>query len=100
MKTIFVIYTNKKLDENNHIKRYCFNIKDDIKLNDMIKSNNYSSAMQVVSILPKTYIYYNDATGELSNELNSTLQREIRTIEIREDNDKVIYGKLLNETAA
>ena len=42
MKTIFVIYTNKKLDENNQIKRYCFNIKDDIKLNDMIKSNNYS----------------------------------------------------------
>lgn len=98
MKTIFVIYTNKKLTDKEigYTKRYCFNTKDDVKVGDMIKSPNYDTAMQVVQVLEEAFSHFNHATGDLSNSLTNTKQFLIRELCIREEDTSVIYGKILN----
>ena len=100
MKTILVIYTNKKLTKSSEIgknKRYAFNTEADLKEGDMFESNDYSTKLQVVKVLDKSYIYYNASTGELSDMFTSASQWLIRTVVIREDVSDVVYASLVKE---
>ena len=85
MKTIFVIYsydTDKSLEDLKSKKRYVFRTNDDLQVGDIVKSDNYDANMVVVEVLNKDFLYFNKSTGELSNELGSTQQYPIRTLQI------------------
>jgi hypothetical protein len=45
--------------------------------------------------LDKNFKYYNSSNGELSDEISSTLQNEIKTLVIREEESNVVYGRLV-----
>lgn len=95
MKTILVIYTTTKITDAKSLrqsKHYAFNTDSDISEGDMLDSKEYSSYMQVVKVLDKNYKYYNNSTGELSDNFNSTSQREIANLEIRNDNNNIVYA--------
>ena len=54
MKTILIIYTNKKLIgiiDTSKYQTYSFNTSVDIKEGDLISSKEYSTNMQVVKVL-------------------------------------------------
>jgi hypothetical protein len=96
MKTVLVVYTDNFLSKSAvaRAKKYCFNTESDLREGDMIKSKDYTTSMQVVKVLDKSYKYFNGATGELSDEFNSTAQWEIKTLVIKEENNDVVYGSL------
>jgi hypothetical protein len=96
MKSIIVIYSNTKIAQGavNKYKRYVFNTDSDVQVGDMITSKEYTTKLQVVEVLDKSYKYYNQATGELSNEFNSTQQWLTKSLVIREDNQDVVYGTI------
>jgi len=96
-KTIFVVYTNEKVNakEAGRLKRYAFNTTAPIKVGDMLQSPEYSTKMQVVNILDSAHKYFNGSTGELSDKFNSTSQWEIRDFIIREDSETAVYGKII-----
>ena len=94
MQTILVIYTDFKIVNDQQIarnKRYYFNIDSDVKVGDLIKTFEYSTNIQVVKILNEAYRYYNGSTEELSNTFTSSLQWQIKTIQIYE-NKNIILG--------
>lgn len=98
-KTIVVVYTNIKLSQNeaNCKKHYVFNTSDKIKVGDLIESKEYTTAMQVIKILDKTYTYYNLCTSELSDKYTSAAQREVRELILREDKSDAVYARILNK---
>lgn len=99
MKTILVVYSNVRNLSKEEVKKqkyYAFNSKD-LQEGDIIKSPNYTTDMVVVKVLPVAYKYYNMSTGELSNDYNSTSQREIRELVIREDNAEVVYASFVHK---
>jgi hypothetical protein len=53
--------------------------------------------MQVVKILDTSFKYFNRATGELSNEFNSTEQWEIRTIVVRDKDEPEVVHAFIEE---
>jgi hypothetical protein len=77
------------------LKKYAFNTSDEVVVNNTITSTKYNTAMQVVRVLDNAYKYYNPSTGELSNEYTSTMQWEIKTLAIREEDDSIVYGKIV-----
>ena len=99
MKTILVVYTNKitplSVKEIAGLRKYAFNTKSNLEFGSIISSPEYSTNMVVVKILEDSFKYYNSATGELSNDFTSTLQWEVRTLAIRNEEETVVYGKLL-----
>ena len=95
MKTIIVIY-KKITKEVNSKPKYSFNTNSDLKVGDIIKSSQYSSNMQVVSVLDKCYRYVNCKTGDLSMECNSTNCFAIRELVIQDKEENKIYGTLIN----
>ena len=99
MRTILVVYTDNLLSKNEiaKAKKYSFNTESNLKEGDMVKSSTYSTAMQVVKVLDKSYKFYNSSTGEMSDEFNSTAQWEIKTLVIREDNADVVYGSVIKK---
>lgn len=100
MKTIFVIYTNKKIEKPGYQKRYAFNTASDIKVGDMIDSPSYDTNMQVVQVLDKGYKFFNSKTGDMSNEMTNSNLYEIRELEIRANEDKKIYGSIITSDEA
>jgi hypothetical protein len=96
-KTIIVVYTDRKLGKKDaaKLKRYAFNTTASVKEGVMLKSAEYSTAMQVVKILPKAHKYFNASTGELSDTYNSTAQWEIRDFIVRNDSETAVYGSIL-----
>ena len=102
MKTILVVYTNEKLTveqiNSRKMKKYCFRIDGEIAVGDVLKSKTYSTNMVVTDILDTDYKYYNNQTGDLSNEITSTMCYLIKTIVIRTEEEDVIYAtKVANE---
>lgn len=96
-KTIFVIYTNERKEKAAYDKRYAFNTESDVKEGDMLKSDNYKTNVQVVKILDTAFKYFDRNSGELSNNLYSTNQYEIRNIRVIEplnETDTIIFEKL------
>lgn len=99
MKTILVIYTANTVTNNSTVakyKRYAFNTKSDIEIGDLISSAAYTTSMQVVKVLSKSYKYYNAETGKLSDRFSSTKQWNIKELVIREDDSEVVYGSITN----
>ncbi len=99
MKTIIVIYTNNRINSSKEVNskpKYSFNTNSDLKVGDIIKSSQYSSNMQVVSVLDKCYRYVNCKTGDLSMECNSTNCFAIRELVIQDKEENKIYGTLIN----
>lgn len=99
MKTIIVIYTNNRINSTKEVNskpKYSFNTEAALKVGDIIKSSQYSSNMQVVSVLDKCYRYVNCKTGDLSMECNSTNCFAIRELVIQDKEENRIYGTLVN----
>ena len=99
MKTIIVIYTNNRINSTKEVNskpKYSFNTEANLKVGDIIKSSQYSSNMQVVSVLDKCYRYVNCKTGDLSMECNSTNCFAIRELVIQDKEENRIYGTLVN----
>ena len=99
MKTIIVIYTNNRINSSKEVNskpKYSFNTNSDLKVGDIIKSSQYSSNMQVVSVLYKCYIFVNCKSGDLSMDCNSTNCFAIRELVIRDEEENKIYGTLVN----
>jgi len=93
MKTIFVVYGNDTRAYNDcKTKRYAFNTESDVKVGDKLNSREYSSDMVVKEVLNTSFKYYNNLTGDLSNELTSTAFRDIKTMEIVDRDENVIYA--------
>jgi hypothetical protein len=95
MKTILVVYSNKAVSKSDisRMKKYSFNTSSELKEGDIIETKEYETNLVVVKILDRAYIYYNGSTGELSDTFNSTSQWTIRTLEIRDEEEEIIYGK-------
>ena len=97
MKTILVVYTNTALTikqvSDRKLQKYVFRIEEDLKVGDIIESKAYTSKMQVVDVIENDYKYYNAATGELRNDINSTKCYPIKKIVLREDDEFTVYAK-------
>lgn len=100
MATILVVYTNSKVDNKsaNKMEYYAFKAdKEVVQVGDMLKSDEYKTAMQVIKVIDTDYQYHNMITGELSNEFTSTSQREIRTLVIITEVADVVYAVRIKE---
>jgi len=97
MKTIFVVFTDRKLSKEDirRTKKYSFNTTSDLKEGDVIKTKKYTSNLQVVNVLEKAFKYYNSSTGELSDTITSSNQNEIINLELRNDEEETVYGHLV-----
>lgn len=97
MKTIFVVFSNTKLSKEQirRTKKYSFNTKSDVKEGDIIQTSKYDTNLQVVNVLDKSYKYYNASTGELNDVLTSSSQHEIVQLELRNDDNEIVYGKIV-----
>lgn len=91
-KTILVIYTNEKRKESKADKRYCFSTDSEVEKGDLLKSQSYATNMLVVEVINKDFKYYNASTGEMSNELTSTTQREIKSLRIVENAEEEVLA--------
>lgn len=100
MKTILVTYTNVKISSKKELRKYkfyAFNTEADLKVGDMLKSQSYSTKMQVVKVLKESFLFYNASTGDLADTFTSTAQREIATLELRTNDSDVIYASKVEE---
>jgi hypothetical protein len=99
MKTILAIFTNVIVTDSTELakaKKYSYNTESDIKVGDMIKSQNYTKPVQIVEILEDTFEWYNPKTGSMSNERESEDFFNIRQLELCEEEDLTIYGIKIN----
>lgn len=96
MKTILVAFTKKKIDDLetlNNSKGYSFNTDADVKPGDIIVTDNYSTYLQVINVLPNCYKYYNYKTGELFEESTSGSNGEIKVLVLNKtDESGKFYG--------
>ena len=93
MKTLLVVYTDVRLSakECQTMKRCTFNTKSAIKVGDLLSTDQYDTAMQVVEVLKRSYKYVNLATGELSNLRSAnTRQVEIRFLKLEDNETNVL----------
>lgn len=92
MITILVAYSDTKLSKKaaQTVKRYAFNTELDLKVDDRFTSDDYSTAMQVVEVLPEPYNYINLATGELSVERTKAVNC-VALRELAEESSDTIY---------
>jgi len=98
MKTVLVVFTNKKLEDTSKQKRYTFNTAEDLKPGDLIDSASYDTNIQIVDILEEKFSYVNIKTGDLTNKLNSTSCYPIRELILKEeDQSNVVYFNIVKE---
>lgn len=95
MKTVLLIYTQTKLEKVGYAKRYAFKTNEDLKEGDMLKSDIYTTNMQIVKVLEEDYKYFNKETGELSNEYKSTNQFEIRELKLLDKATDIVFATKL-----
>lgn len=95
-KTILVIYTDEKRKETKADKRYCFSTESAVGKGDLLKSQSYTTNMLIVEVIEKDFKYYNAATGEMSNELTSTNQREIKSLKVVENAEEEVLAIKIN----
>lgn len=92
MKTILVIYTDKKNPSSKEItqsRKYAFRTEESIEVGDILESKNYSTNMYVTDVLDKEYKYINFSTGDLKEEITSAKDTPIRILKFGEED--VIY---------
>ena len=97
MKTILVVYTNTALTikqvSDGKLQKYAFRTEENLKVGDIIESEAYTGKMQVVDVIENDYKYYNAATGELRNDINSTKCYPVKKIVLSEDDEFTVYAK-------
>lgn len=98
MKTILVIYTNKKLDTKQveefvkDNKVYAFVTNSKVKVGDHFESTAYTTAMQCVEVLNKSYKFFHKKTGMLGNKKLSILWGDVKEIEIKPKIKQVVVA--------
>lgn len=100
MKTVIVVFTGARIDSLKSIgsmKKYSFNTDADLSVGDMIKSAIYTTTIQVVAVLDKSFKYYNALTGDLSDDYTSTNQWLVRTLVIGKEDADVVYGTIISK---
>ena len=97
MRTILVIYTDKKIENVGYIKRYAFNTENDVEEGDMLKSSSYNTNMQIVEVLDEEFKYFNRVTGEMSNVMNNSNAFLIRKLEISDTKSDTIVATRIKE---
>ena len=101
MKTVLVVYTDRKTlskKEIARLKKYSFNASNQLRIGDIIESHEYSTNMMVVHIFEESFKYYNKVTGELSNKFNSTEQWVIRPLVMLKRDANIVFGSIVNRT--
>jgi hypothetical protein len=94
MKTIIVVFGDAN-PKPNCTKQYCFRTSADLKPGDKLRSRDYDSEITVMDVLDKDYKYYHQISGDMSNERTSTYQWPIKTLEVCEKNNDVIYATIV-----
>lgn len=94
MKTIIVTFGTGEARPN-CTKKYCFRTNSDLKPGDVLRSRDYDSEITVMDVLDKDYKYYNQISGEMSNEITSTFQWPIKTLEVCEKKDDIVYATIV-----
>ena len=87
MKTILVVFC----DGNKTEKRYAYNTSSDVTVGDYLLSKDYGSKFRVAKVLEESFTYYNSQTGEMSNKFTSTMQKEIKQLEVRNEETDIVY---------
>ena len=87
MKTILVVYTQRKLNqiEMDSKKRYVFNTNNKVKVGDMLKLDGYNDPVQVAAICDQTYEYVNTTTNQFRQKMDGTNVYRIREIRIQKN---------------
>lgn len=93
MKTIIVVFGNNPNPSCN--KQYCFRTEADLNIGDKLRSSDYDTDITVTDVVEEDYTYYNQVTGEMSNKRTSTLQWPIKTIEVGEKKDNVVFATVI-----
>lgn len=99
MKTILVVFSKDsdltvEKANNSKLKKYTFNIDDDISVGDWLTSQNYNSPFMVTDVLATSYMYYNSSNGELMNEINSTSCYPIKVLKIVKGSGAIIATRM------
>lgn len=100
MKTILVIYSNRKKTrkEIGYTKRYAFNTAGEVAVGDLLDTNEYDTSLLVVEIMDKSFKYFNKDTGELSDDFTSSKMYNIKTLDIvTGDNEAIKAWKVEDE---
>jgi hypothetical protein len=84
MKTIIVVYTQRKLDdaELRPMDKYAYMTSEDVKPGDMFMLKHKTSYIQVVEVLEKEFSFVNLVTGDLKNERTSTKDAQLSELVI------------------
>ena len=101
MKTIFVVYGSdvSRAANDCKTKRYAFNTEADVKVGEVLRAKEYSSDMVVKEVLDKSFKYYNNINGDLSNELTSTSFRAVKNLKVVDNADNDVIATRVNEEA-
>lgn len=91
-KTILVIYTNSVMQNPGYTTRYAFNTDSEVEVGDMLDSPNYTTKMQVVAVLDKSFKYFNKDTGEMRNKIKGSKDFEIRELKVYDNAPQVIIA--------
>ena len=106
-KTILVVYISKAVygerteltdKEIRGNKKYSFNTESDVKEGDVLKSDSYKDNMLVTTVLDKSFNYYNSSTGELRDDINSSMCNKIaELVIIDKKKEDVIEAIIVNK---
>lgn len=101
MKTIVIIFSNSEKSFSKHydVKRYVYKTREDIKEGDVLTSQDYkNSFLHVEKVVEGDFKYFNRATGDLTNDYNSTNLFEIKELREREEESNIVYfSKIKNQ---
>ena len=106
-KTILVVYISKAVygertdftdKEIRGMKKYTFNTESDVKEGDLLKSDSYKDNMFVVTVIDKSFNYYNSSTGEFRDDINSSMCNKIaELVIIDKKKEDVIEAIIINK---
>lgn len=106
-KTILVIYISKAVygertqltdKEIRYNKKYSFNTDSEVKEGDVLKSDSYKDNMLVTTVLDKSFNYYNSTTGELRDNINSSMCNKIvELVIIDKKKENVVEAIIVNK---
>ena len=106
-KTILVVYISKAVygerteltdKEIRGNKKYSFNTDSEVKEGDVLKSDSYKDNMLITTVLDKSFNYYNSSTGELRDDINSSMCNKIvELVIIDKKKENVVEAIIVNK---
>ena len=67
------------------------------EIESLLKSVKISDCVDRLYVIDNDFKYFNLQSGELSNEIKSTMCYPIKTIELREENTNVVYAQKIED---